>query len=82
MEKQTYIIYTSGGGCSDFHRVSCKRVETCLKYIKNWKIQAKEKGWDYLFKDLLSDDARYKIVATPDGYNQTEIVATGLVSEL
>lgn len=82
MGKQTYIIHTSGGGKTDFYRVSCKKVETCLKYLKGWRDQAKEKGWNYLYKDLLSDDSTYKIISTPDGYHEKDLVASGFISEL
>lgn len=80
--KQTYIIKTWGGGSFDFYRVSCKKVDTCIKYLKGWKQQAKEKGYTYIFRNLLADDAHYKIIATPDGYNETETVASGLMLDL
>lgn len=82
MAKQTYLIRTFGGGKSDFYRVSCKQVKTCLQYLKGWREQAKEKGLVFLYPDLLSNDASYKVIATPDGYNETETVASGLISEL
>lgn len=80
--KQTFIIKTSGGGREDFHRVGCKRVETALKYLKGWRLQAIGKGWDKLFTDLTASDASYKIIATPDGYNLGEVVASGFTADL
>lgn len=80
--KQTFIIKTFGGGKYDFHRVACKKLETCIKYLKSWKQQAKQKGYEFLYPDLLADDAHYKIISTPDGYHENEIVASGLMCDL
>lgn len=80
--KQTFIIRTYGGGKKDFYRMDVKRVETCLKYIKKWAEQAKDRRMEYLYRDLLADDAHYTIVPTPDGYTELEPVASGLVADL
>lgn len=66
----------------DFNRVACKRVETALKYLANWRKQAKERGYKTLCATLTRDDARYAIEATPDGYNSTGIVAQGWMKDL
>lgn len=66
----------------DFDRVGVKRVDTALKYLKSWRRQAKEKGYVTLFATLLRNDARYEIVATPDGYHETEVVASGMMKDL
>lgn len=80
--KQTYIIKTYGGGKYDFQRVGCKKVDTCIKYLKSWYQQAKEQNLQSLYPDLLSDGATYKIISTPDGYNEKEVVSEGLIIDL
>ena len=80
--KQTYIIKTYGGGKYDFNRVGCKSVNTCIKYLKSWYTQAKEKGLTYLYPDLLAEGATYKIISTPDGYNEKEVVKEGIIIDL
>lgn len=80
--KQTYIIKTYGGGKYDFNRVGCKSVNTCIKYLKSWYTQAKEKGLTYLYPDLLAEGATYKIISTPDGYNEEEVVSEGVIIDL
>lgn len=80
--KQTYLIRTSGGGKQYFYRLSCKSVNTCVKYLKSWYVQAKENNFTYLFRDLLADGATYKIISTPDGYNEKEVVSEGLIIDL
>lgn len=67
---------------ADFHRVGCKRVETCKKYIKNWREQVIEKGWQSLFRSLAAEDGRYEIIATPDGYHEEGVVASGMIIDL
>lgn len=66
----------------DFNRVSVKQVKTALRYLKNWRKQAKEKGWTTLFDTLTRDDARYEIIATPNGYDGDEVVASGMMKDL
>lgn len=66
----------------DFYRVSCKRVETCKKYIKNWRKQVIERGEQFLFPSLAAEDGRYEIVATPDGYHEEGVVASGFIIDL
>ena len=80
--KQTYIIKTYGGGKYDFNRVGCKSVNTCIKYLKSWYKQAKEKGLTYLYPDLLAEGATYKNISTPDGYNEEEVVSEGVIIDL
>ena len=80
--KQTYIIKMYGCGKYNFERVACKKVETCLSYIRSWYKQAEERGLQFLYKELFAEDAHYKIIATPDGYNEAEIVAQGLIKDL
>lgn len=82
MVKQTYLIKTFGGGKYDFYRVSCKKVDTCIKYLKSWHEQARERNLFYLYPDLLSDGATYKIISTPDGYNEKDVVSEGLIIDL
>lgn len=65
----------------DFNRVGCKRLQTALKYLKNWRKQAKERGWEYLYAVLIRDDARYEIRATPDGYHEEGVAAKGWMKE-
>jgi hypothetical protein len=62
--------------------VACKQLKTALKYLANWRKQAKERGWTTLFATLTRDDARYAIEATPDGYHSTGIVASGWMKDL
>ena len=66
----------------DFNRVSVKLVKTALRYLAGWRKQAKEHRWTTLFATLTRDDARYQIIATPDGYNETEVVAEGWMKDL
>ena len=80
--KQTFIIKMYGNDSYNFERVGCKKVETCLNYIRNWRKQAEERGLHFLYKELFAEDAHYKIISTPDGYNEKEIVCSGLISEL
>ena len=67
---------------TDFNRVGVKKVETALRYLKSWKQQAIERGMQSLFRTLTRQDARYEIVATPDGYNLGEVVASGMMKDL
>lgn len=67
---------------SDFNRVACKRKQTALRYLANWRRQAKEEDLQWLYPTLCRDDAHYQIVATPDGYHETEVVASGMMKDL
>lgn len=67
---------------TDFNRVGVKKVETALRYLKSWKRQAIEWGMESLFRTLTRPDARYEIIATPDGYNLGEVVASGMMKDL
>ena len=66
----------------DFNRVSCKRLSTALRYLKGWRNQAREQGWEFLFSTLTRDDAHYEIISTPDGYNEDKVVAAGMMKDL
>lgn len=66
----------------DFNRVGCKRVSTALKYLAGWRKQAIEKDLKWLYPTLTRDDAHYAIIATPDGYTETEVVAEGMMKDL
>lgn len=68
--------------CADFNRMSCKKVSTVLRYLANWRRQAKEYDLELLYPTLVRDDAHYAIVATPDGYHATKVVATGMMKDL
>ena len=66
----------------DFNRVSVKQVKTALRYLKGWRDQALQRGWTTLFATLTRDDARYEIIATPNGYDGDEVVACGMMKDL
>ncbi len=66
----------------NFDRVGVKRKETALKYLAGWRQQAKVSPWAFLHGTLVRDDARYEIIATPDGYHETEVVASGWMKDL
>lgn len=66
----------------DFNRVGCKRVSTALRYLAGWRKQAIEKDLQWLCPTLTRDDAHYAIIATPDGYTETEVVAEGMMKDL
>lgn len=78
-QKQTYIIHINKG-CKDrdFYRVSCKKLDTCKKYLKNWYEQGKKYG--NLYAEFYREGATYDIEETPDGYSGT-IVASGKMEE-
>lgn len=81
--KQTFIIKTHGGGKNDFYRLSVKKVSTAIKYLKGWREKAFIIGAaDYLCRDLCAPDASYRIIETPDGYNEGKVVASGLMCDL
>lgn len=80
--KQTFIIKTYGGGKYDFYRVGVKKLSTALKYLKGWRMQAEERNAQSLFANLCAEDATYKIIETPDGYNEGAVLASGLIAEL
>lgn len=84
MKKQTYLIETFDkyGKRYDFHRVACKKVNTCISYIKNWRDEAIKTGWVALYKEFADKESTYTITATPDGYNKTEVVASGKIFDL
>ena len=66
----------------DFNRVGVKKVETALHYLKSWKQQAVERGMEFLYRTLTHSDAHYEIIATPDGYNPGDVVASGMMKDL
>ena len=66
----------------DFDRVGVKRKETALRYLASWRMQARQRGCESLYATLCRDDARYEIIATPDGYTETEVVASGWMKDL
>lgn len=89
MAKQTYVVKHWYGADNyldaeknDFNRVSCKRVSTALRYLAGWRRQAKELGLEKLYDTLCRDDAHYEIVATPNGWDGTEVVAKGMMKDL
>lgn len=84
--KHTYIVYINNnlkfvdnGKFYDFFRVSCKRVTTVFKYLKNWIKQADEgKGLNILFRKIFFyPEATYSIV---DYYGN--IVAEGYIKDI
>lgn len=96
MKKQTFIVHHWCGGYNtyreavkngakhDFNRVGCKRVGTAMSYLKNWVKQANDPtwGWNFLYPTLRDEDARYEIIATPNGYDGDEVVACGWIKDL
>lgn len=66
----------------DFNRVGCRRASTALKYLAGWRKQAIENNLKWLFRTLTREDAHYAIVATPDGYTPTQVVAEGMMKDL
>lgn len=66
----------------DFDRVGVKTVKAALRYLKGWRRQAIARGLTRTFATLTRDDARYEIIATPDGYNGSEVVASGWMKDL
>ena len=87
--KQTFIIKlnkknktVNGQNVYDFFRVSCKKKETALKYLKGWKQQAIEKGFESLYKCFFCEGAYYEIIETPDGYHETDVVLSGFMKDL
>ena len=80
-DAETYSDALKTGKDYDFYRVACKKIETCRKYLKNWRKQAIEKGWQSLYRILTSDDGRYEIEATPNGYSG-EVVERGFIRDL
>lgn len=87
--KQTFIIelnkrnkIVNGQNVYDFFRVSCKKKETALKYLKGWKQQAIEKGFESLYKCFFCEDAYYEIIETPDGINEGDTVFSGFMKDL
>ena len=85
MKKQTYLIETfdKHGKRYDFYRVGCKKVGTCLGYLKNWRDEAiKQSHWLVVYKEFADKESTYTITATPDGYNKTNVVATGKIFDL
>ena len=66
----------------DFNRVGVKRKETALRYLAGWRKQAFRNGWTRTFATLCRDDARYEIIATPDGYHEEGVVASGWMKDL
>lgn len=95
-QKQTFIILHWCGGFAtysdaikngakhDFDRVGCKRLSTAIKYLTNWIKEARDGGWGFLYPTFVDaeENARFAIVATPDGYTETEIVAEGWIKDL
>ena len=67
---------------TDFNRVGCKRVETALGYLRGWRDQANERGLQLLYRTLTRPDAHYEIIATPDGYHEGDVVASGMMKDL
>lgn len=84
MKKQTYLIETfdKHGKRYDFYRVACKKVSTCISYVKHWRDEAIKKDWLFLYKEFADKESIYTVTATPDGYNKTNIVATGKIFDL
>lgn len=67
---------------ANFDRVTCKRATTARGYLAKWRKEALEQGLQWLFKTYCRDDAHYQIVATPDGYHETEVVLAGVMKDL
>lgn len=88
MKKQTYIIVLNKDKIGDpshvydFFRVGCKRKETALRYLKNWKKQAIERGWKFLYPCFFCEGAKYEIIETPNGYDCETVVYSGYMSDL
>lgn len=80
-DAETYRDAIRSGKEYDFNRVGCKKLGTCRKYIKSWRKQAIEKGLQSLYRILTSDDGRYEIEATPNGYSG-EVVERGFIRDL
>lgn len=84
MKEQTYLIETFNkhGERYHFFRVGCKKVSTCIRYIKNWRDEAIKTGWVSLYKEFADKESIYTITATPDGYHKTNVVASGKIFDL
>lgn len=80
-DAETYSDALKTGKDYDFYRVGCKRIETCRKYIKNWRKQAIDRGFQRLYKSLTADNGRYEIEATPNGYSG-DVVERGFIADI
>ena len=94
MKKQTYILQVWSGAPTYieaarmhngtmnymFFRMTCKLYQTVLKQLRSAVIDDRNRG--LYFEYFHADDARYEIIATPNGYDGEEIVSSGLISEL
>lgn len=89
MKRQTYIVKVwcnaptwidANPEDRDFYRVGCKKVETAIRYLKGWVKQSE--GYKSLYRYFFGKDARYEIIATPNGYDGDEIAASGLICQL
>lgn len=79
MSRQTFIIHINRREADhDFYRVSCKKIETAMRYLKNWYEFGQE---NYCFRHFYRDGATYQIVETPNGYHEGAVVKEGLMNE-
>ena len=66
----------------DCFKVSVKRKETALKYLKHWKRQIIEENKQPLYKSFFIPGSEYQIISTPDGFDYGEVVLSGKMDEL
>lgn len=74
MKQQSILIAEKNGKIIDLERFTCKKYQTILNqykkfFLKNPNNHLLNCGFNYHNADII------KIVATPDGYNQANILA-------
>lgn len=83
--KQIFIVQineVTDGEYYNFFRLGCKRKETALKHLKGWIEQANSSELDrWLYRCFFKEGATYKIISTPDGSTEGDVVASGFCSE-
>lgn len=65
----------------NFFRFGYKKASAVKKALKNYVSQAEDKGLQFLYPSFFASDGKYRIVSTPDGYNEDSVIEEGYIKD-
>ena len=66
----------------NFFRFAYKKASTVKKALKNYVSQAEYKGLQFLYPSFFAPGGKYRIVSTPDGYNEDSVIEEGYIKDV
>lgn len=66
----------------NFFRFSCIKASTVKMRLARYIEEAAQQGLQFLYPSFFAESGMYRIVSTPDGYNEGATIERGYISNL